>query len=87
MGSEALPKMCWYKFDTFMVSLETPKGVIKTLERCHIDTFLIVPQNPKWTSKKVSIETFYFSVYASWLKNDAADLIFFTKRSATNPTI
>ena len=53
MGPEAIQKRCQYKFDTLMVSPETPNGVMKTLESCHFDTFLVSPQDRKWTPKKV----------------------------------
>ena len=61
MGSEALPKRCQDQFDTFMVSLETTKGVIKTRKRCPFDTFLVAPQNPKFdTYKGVNRNLLYF---------------------------
>ena len=54
MGPAGATKRCRYKFDTFMVSLETPKGVMKALERCHFDTFLVAPQNPCCAAKKLA---------------------------------
>ena len=51
-GPVPTPKRCRYKFDTFMVSPETPNAVMKTLERCHFDTFLVAPQDPKMDTQK-----------------------------------